>query len=331
MRSMSALPLYISLMGTPVIMLLSVLSYLFYPAANAALLPLAAIGLLVFGVFGAREAYVKGGATSGIPINANVISQTLPEISQKGQKPGGKTKEITINVTRFNNSKAKMEKQPYKIKVDRFTTVLDGILQIKEKCDNTLSMRYSCRMGICGSCGVVINGKPSLACETNIMKSAKDDTIDVAPMQAHPLLKDLVNDFDDFFAKHSSVSPHLYKKDAKAQYAAKKEYAQTQDEVEKFLPYSYCIMCGLCMDACPVVNTNPGFIGPQALSQVQRYAADSRDDKGSKRIDEVNSIEGLWGCEFAGACSKVCPKGVDPATAIQLLKTEAMDRIIKDK
>jgi succinate dehydrogenase / fumarate reductase iron-sulfur subunit len=143
-------------------------------------------------------------------------------------------------------------------------------------------------------------------------------------MQGHPLLKDLATDFDDFFEKHMSVQPRLYRIDAKEQYAAKKEYHQTREEVDRFLPYSYCIMCGLCEDACPRVNTNPNFKGPQALAKEYRYYADSRDQLGKKRLLDADRLDGVWGCEFAGACSKVCPKGVDPAAAIQLLKTELM-------
>ena len=88
-------------------------------------------------------------------------------------------------------------------------------------------------------------------------------------------------------------------------------------------------MCGLCLDACPVVNSNPNFVGPQALSQAYRYHADSRDQGGKKRLFDVDTVDGAWGCEFAGSCSKACPKGVDPAAAIQLLKGEIMKNISK--
>jgi succinate dehydrogenase/fumarate reductase-like Fe-S protein len=78
------------------------------------------------------------------------------------------------------------------------------------------------------------------------------------------------------------------------------------------------------MDACPVVNVNPDFTGPQPLSQAYRYYKDSRDQLNVKRLNEIDTLEGLWGCEYAGACSKVCPKGVDPASAIQLMKKDTM-------
>jgi succinate dehydrogenase / fumarate reductase, iron-sulfur subunit len=322
-------PMYIALFGTPILMFMALLSYLFYSAALPFLQILIIIGLIVFGVSGIREVYLQKHTLRGRSVEVNLYGKGIIS-DDKSESIGNNKKEVTLNLSRFNMFTTQIEKYTYKINVDKFTTVLDALLQVKEKKDNSLSMRYSCRMGICGSCGMVINGKPALACECNILKNVKDGQIEVGPMQAHPILKDLVNDFDDFFSKHSSMKPYLYRKDKEEQYLAKKEYVQSQEQIEQFLPYSYCIMCGLCMDACPIVNTNPDFIGPQPLSQVYRYYADSRDQLKDKRIEKADVIEGLWSCEFAGACSKVCPKGVDPATAIQLLKSEAMkSNIIK--
>jgi succinate dehydrogenase / fumarate reductase iron-sulfur subunit len=213
----------------------------------------------------------------------------------------------------------------FQVEADQFTCVLDILIAVKEKQDHTLSMRYSCNMGICGSCGMVINGKPRLACETNVF-SLGSSTINVGPMEAHPLLKDLVTDFDEFFAKHRTVKPWLVRKDTEEQYKAEKEYAQTHRQVDYFLDFAQCIKCGLCVDACPVSNTNRRFIGPQALAQAYRYNSDSRDQGEAERLDSLDRMEGVWGCEFAGACSAVCPKGVDPALTIQQLKLNIMKR-----
>ncbi|PSN97635.1 succinate dehydrogenase iron-sulfur subunit, partial [Candidatus Marsarchaeota G2 archaeon ECH_B_SAG-F08] len=150
--------------------------------------------------------------------------------------------------------------------------------------------------------------------------AASDLTVE--PMRGHPVLRDLVTDFEDFFERHKSVSPWLIRKDIEEKFRAEKEYTQTRTELDYYLPFSYCIKCGLCVDACPVVNTNPKFVGPQALSQAYRYYADSRDEGLTQRLESLDSLEGVWGCEFAGSCSRVCPKGVDPALAIQLLKAE---------
>jgi len=213
----------------------------------------------------------------------------------------------------------------FKVEADRFTSVLDLLISVKEKQDHTLSMRYSCNMGICGSCGMVINGKPRLACETNVF-SLGSSSITVGPMEAHPLLKDLVTDFDEFFAKHKSVKPWLAREDRAEQFEAKKEYVQTRSQVDFYLDFAHCIKCGLCVDACPVSNTNPHFVGPQALAQAYRYNSDSRDQGEKERLDSLDRLDGVWGCEFAGACSEVCPKGVDPALTIQQMKIDLLKK-----
>ncbi len=107
-------------------------------------------------------------------------------------------------------------------------------------------------------------------------------------------------------------------------FRAEKEYPQTRSQVDNYLDFSHYIACGLCVDACPVNNTNPHFVGPQALSQAYRYNSDSRDQGERERLERLDTMDGVWGCEYAGACSRVCPKGVDPALTIQRLKLELM-------
>jgi succinate dehydrogenase / fumarate reductase iron-sulfur subunit len=239
------------------------------------------------------------------------------------QLVGKERRSIRLVVKRLIPKTGKFEHKSYDIQADRFTTVLDALISVKERQDHTLSFRYSCSMGICGSCGMVINGKPRLACETNIF-SLKSGEIRVGPMEAHPILRDLVTDFDEFFAKHKSVKPWLIREDVEEKFRAEKEYPQTRSEVDYFLDFAHCIKCGLCVDACPVSNTNPHFIGPQALSQAYRYNSDGRDQGEKERLETLDTMEGLWGCEFAGACSTVCPKGVDPALTIQAMKLNLM-------
>ena len=232
-------------------------------------------------------------------------------------------KEIKLKVRRFVPSERTFRESDYKISADKFTTVLDALIGVKEKEDHTLSVRYSCRMGICGSCAMVINGKPRLACETNIF-SLESNSIAVGPLEAMPQIRDLVTDFTEFFEKHKSVMPWLIRRDVEEKFAAEREFKQARNEVDFFLPFSYCIKCGLCVDACPVSNTNISFVGPQALAQAYRYNSDSRDEGEKERLQKLDALDGVWGCEFAGACSYVCPKGVDPALAIQLLKLDVM-------
>jgi len=319
--------LYAGMMGVPLFMLLTVAGIFsgdFY-ATNVLSMILIAL-LLLYGVLGINDLYIHG----KYPGSARRISKGTVAISS-AQPRGRQGTETTFVLERFNSDTKKFDSVTYKTYATERTTVLGALLDIKDYQDNTVSVRCNCRMGICGSCGMVVNGKPVLACETSVLKVAQDNEIKVSPMLGHPLLRDMVTDFEDFFERHKSVEPQLYRKDAKEEYAAAKEYRQSKQELDKYLPYSYCIMCGLCLDACPVVNSNPNFIGPQALSQVYRYHADSRDQKGKKRLFDVDTSEGVWGCEFSGSCSKACPKGVDPASAIQMLKGELMKEIPKNE
>ncbi len=271
---------YVPMFGVPAMLYIYMLSFI--PGLSflrAFSLSLAMLGLLGFGIFGMRHIFlVKKRPAMPLFEEAETIRHG------KDFKTPKNSKAVKFRIKRFNPQSKSLEEHEYSLPADRFDSVLDGLLWIKHTQDPTLSLRYSCRMGVCGSCGMVVNGKPVLACETNIWKNTEDNGLDVEPMRGHPMLRDLVTDFDDFFEKHLLVNPYLYRKAVAEKYSAEKEYKQTRDQLDRFLPFSYCIMCGLCLDACPVVNTNPTFIGPQALSQAYRYYADSRDQAGVSRI-----------------------------------------------
>ncbi len=313
---------YAAMVGIPVLLALTAVAYLV--SLTAAYLPLAIVlmlALFTYGITSFIEIYAhRQPGTNRIALRTSVVEGFIgeTEVREKGMRM------LTFKVKRFDRGDRVLKEYTYNVAVDKFMSVLDGLLGIKDRIDPSLSMRYSCRMGICGSCGMVVNGKPALACETNAIAAAREGTVDVGPMEGHQLLKDLVPDFDDFFEKHKSVEPHLFRNNAIEKYNANRVYKQNMEQENKFLPSSFCIMCGLCMDACPVVNSNPNFIGPQALSQAYRYRNDNRDQMGGKRLDLIDTLEGVWGCEFIGACSEACPKGVDPALSIQLLKSDIM-------
>lgn len=198
-------------------------------------------------------------------------------------------------------------------------TVLGALLYAKENLDHSIAIRYSCRMACCGSCGMNINGLPQLACYTQIADLGKT-TVTVEPLEHYPLLRDLVTDFDGFFFKHDSIKPYVIRRNESEQDTSLAEYLQSPRELEDFLQFSYCIKCGLCNAACPTVAADPHFTGPQALGQAYRYIADSRDEGARERLNTLDASQGIWRCHFAGACSFVCPKGVDPALAIQRLR-----------
>lgn len=208
----------------------------------------------------------------------------------------------------------------FEIPVQRWTTVLDALLYAKSYQDSSIGIRYSCRMASCGSCGMKINGIPRLACYTKISELA-GSTITCEPLINFPHIRDLVTDFSQFFKHHKEMQPYIHNKNADIKDTRKlSEFKQSPEDVDKYLQFSNCIKCGLCYSACPTVATDTKFPGPQALSQVYRYYADTRDDAIKERLDIVDERHGIWRCHFAGSCSVVCPKGIDPALGIQLLR-----------
>ena len=212
----------------------------------------------------------------------------------------------------------------FQIPVKRWTTVLDALLDAKSYQDSSIAIRYSCRMASCGSCGMKINGIPRLACYTKISELATN-TITCEPLPNFPYIRDLVTDFSQFLNHHRSVMPYIQNKKADIPDVNElTEYEQTPEDLDKFLQFSYCIKCGLCYSACPTVATDLKFPGPQALSQAYRYFADSRDTDKSNRLKVIDTSHGISRCHFAGSCSNVCPKGVDPALGIQLLRSHLL-------
>jgi succinate dehydrogenase / fumarate reductase iron-sulfur subunit len=165
-----------------------------------------------------------------------------------------------------------------------------------------------------------INGIPRLACYTKVSE-LEGSTITVEPLANFPHLRDLVTDFTQFFAHHKEMQPYVRNDDSDMkENEGPTEYVQSPEDLDKFLQFSYCIKCGLCYSACPTVATDTKFPGPQALSQAYRYFSDNRDAAAKERMDIVDDKHGIWRCHFAGSCSSVCPKGVDPALGIQLLR-----------
>jgi succinate dehydrogenase / fumarate reductase, iron-sulfur subunit len=232
-------------------------------------------------------------------------------------------KTVRFEVLRYNPGKDKApSQQQYSVPVTKGMTVLDGLHWIKEHLDRTLSWRSSCRMGICGSCGMFINGLPRLACNNQIVH-LHSDVVSVKPLPNYDIIRDLVPDLESLFKKHRSVKPYLIRNDRKEQELPTGEFFQSEQELVNYIQFAYCIKCGLCLSACPTVATSENYTGPQALTQGWRYSSDSRDEGAKERAEELFSSYGVYRCHFAGACSQVCPKGVDPAMAIQLAKKDA--------
>ena len=207
--------------------------------------------------------------------------------------------------------------QSYEVPYRQDWVVLDALNYVKDQIDGSLSFRWSCRMGVCGSCGMMINGTPKLTCAVPLSDYASKP-IQIEPLQFFPVLRDLIVDISSFLGKLSSVKPWIIRDDEKP--PTEGEYFQTPAELEVYKRFSMCINCMLCYSACPVVGLEPEFIGPAAIALAQRYNLDSRDQGSAERLAVLDDHEGMWGCTFVGECTKVCPENVDPAGAIQLYK-----------
>lgn len=211
--------------------------------------------------------------------------------------------------------------QEYEVPYSAGMVVLDGIWYIKENLDPTLAWRSSCRMGVCGSCGMLVNGRPVLACNTQVAEVGRE-RIEVAPLPNFTIVRDLVPELGSMFQAHAGLLPHIVRRDSAEMANPSDQYLQTPAELVEYLQFSYCIKCGCCLSACPTVATDPHYSGPQPLAQAYRYSVDSRDDGFAARLPVLTGEAGPWRCHYAGECSRACPKGVDPARAIQLLKRQ---------
>lgn len=207
--------------------------------------------------------------------------------------------------------------QDYELAYKDNWVVLDALNYVKAEIDPSLSFRWSCRMGVCGSCGMMVNGEPKLTCET-FVRDYDTDTIKIEPLAHFPVVRDLVINMEDFMEKLPSVSPWLIPSEQEPLESG--EYPQTPAQVAHYKRFSMCINCMLCYSACPVYGLDSAFTGPAALALAQRYNLDSRDDGRDDRADVVTAHEGIWECTYVGECTQVCPKDVDPAGAIQMLK-----------
>jgi len=240
-----------------------------------------------------------------------------------------KKEEITLKIVRSTPSKnIKPKVATYTVPVTKGMTVLDALQYIKANVDHSLAFRYSCRMGNCGSCAVIANNKPILACQTQIMNLGGRE-IELRPLENFPVIRDLVTSFNEFHSKHRQVKPYIITvtqnggEEKEEEKTAKPEHLQSPEDLERYIQFAHCIKCGLCFHACPITSTNISFLGPQALAQAYRYLADNRDQDDHLRLEIVDTKNGCWSCHLIGECSYACPKGVDPALGIQLLRRKA--------
>jgi fumarate reductase iron-sulfur subunit len=231
---------------------------------------------------------------------------------------------IKLEVFRYRpDSETEPSFQSYEVPYRDDWVVLDAINWIKDNVDGTLSYRWSCRMGVCGSCGMMVNGTPKLSCAA-FLKHYVPGPIRVEPLKNFPVERDLVIVLEPFMEKLQSVKPYLIRQPGQEKTISEGEYRQSPAELAKYKQFSMCINCMLCYAACPVMGLEPEFLGPAAIALGMRYNLDSRDQARKERMEVIASHEAIWQCTFVGECSVVCPKNVDPAGAIQQAKLQSM-------
>ena len=231
------------------------------------------------------------------------------------------TEKIVLQVTRYRpEQEAEPTIQEYEVPFTADWVLLDALNYVKDNIDGSLSFRWSCRMGICGSCGMMVNGEPKLTCAAFVSEYAPGP-VRIEPLRYFPIIRDLTIDMTDFMEKLKSVKPWIIRQDEKS--VPDGEYLQSPDQLDQYKQFSMCINCMLCYAACPVYGLDPAFTGPAVIALAQRYNMDSRDQGSRERLGMLSDHEGIWGCTFVGECTKVCPKNVDPAGAIQQYKVTA--------
>jgi len=237
------------------------------------------------------------------------------------------TTEKTIVITRFDPDKDEVpRKQEYQVPCEPSWKVLDAVNFIKDELDATVSYRWSCRMAVCGSCGMMVNGEPKLTCKTSLAEYG--DRVDIEPLANFPIVRDLVVELDGFMHKFESVKPWIIRAKERAadmeNLNEKGTYSQSAGELATFKQFSMCINCMLCYSACPVVANEPEFLGPAAIALGHRYNMDSRDEGMEERLDIFRGEGTVFSCSYANECSEVCPKNVDPAAAVNQAKFGAV-------
>jgi len=217
-------------------------------------------------------------------------------------------------------------------------TVLSALFRAQEK-DDTLAFRYSCRGAVCGTCAMLINKVPRLACRTQIraLLEGKDQVplspfpaLDVTvhwdaakevliePLPHLPVIRDLIVDMSLFFEYYRFIDPVF----SPGNPAPEKERVMSPSAVKELVTYTNCILCGACFGACPVNARNPRYLGPAALAALYRFRIDPREGRGISRLHRADMPDGWWGCEFHTNCRRVCPKGVPPNSAIGRARQE---------
>lgn len=232
----------------------------------------------------------------------------------------------TFNVFRYDPAVDKCPRmETFDVKNEKGMTVLEGLFYILENLDPTICFRSSCRAAVCGSCAMHINGQYRLACRTQI-EHLKSDIVTIRPIAHSEIIKDLVVDMSNFFANLEKIKPYIINEGP----FPEKEFLQSESERKGIDHLIDCILCGCCYSSCPSAGTNEDYLGPHALMKTLRFINDPRDKGGRERLTFVSSENGVFRCHTVFNCQEVCPKDLDPSSAIARLKMKAVWNTLKN-
>ncbi len=230
---------------------------------------------------------------------------------------------VALKIWRYDSRTGERALKQYEVEAPEWACLLDVLDLVKDKVDGTLAYRKSCRMMICGSCGMRMDGAAILACKERMKPIVDAGHVPVISAMGNlPVIKDLVVDMDSFWQKIRAMKPWLqpgYKEPDE-----EKEFRVSQERMNVIHKEALCINCGCCVSECNSMESDPEFLGPAALAKGMRFVGDARDQATVERLEAYNSEHGIWDCTRCYFCQERCPKGVDPRDAIAKLGAESI-------
>jgi fumarate reductase iron-sulfur subunit len=206
-------------------------------------------------------------------------------------------------------------------------TVLDVVTHIQRALDPTLAYRFACRVGMCGSCAMTVNGVPRWTCRTHVDKVVKNDQMEIGPLRNLPVIRDLVTDMREFFDKWARAKGSFEgNKTRRDDFASISSEDKNRKEVNKAIE---CIGCAVCYSACDVVSWNPDYLGPAALNRAWTLVKDERESRNMERLRAVAGDAGCHSCHTHMSCTEHCPKQISPTAGIAGLKREISRAVLK--
>jgi len=231
--------------------------------------------------------------------------------------------DVALKIWRFDGETGERELKQYEVEAPEWACLLDVLDIVKDQVDGTLAFRKSCRMMICGSCGMRMDGRAVLACKERMLPIVESGHVPVISAMGNlPIVKDLVVDMDPFWQKLKAMKPWL--QPGYAEPPDEKEFLVSEAETEVIHKEALCINCGCCVSECNSMESDPEFFGPAALAKGMRFVGDARDQSTIERLDAYNAQHGIWDCTRCYFCQERCPKGVDPRDAIAKLGAESI-------